>query len=196
VDNVPSSGTGEDNQIRNQFLAHFDAPAYVRRARGVQEAFDQVVSQCRQQREEWLAMVRLRLGQLAAQAGDWAVLQPLLADEEQLRYLRELHGELNPQLRVKVEPTLSPRMLKRALRELNESIEYFNQRWRAFLQTVKLTYVNEVREGYNRYYILEKECSVRSPQVARQGFQKLEPLTSAALEAVLPLLHVVRLNKD
>lgn len=54
-------------------------------------------------------------------------------------------------------PTTSSRALRRALRELTESIERFNQRWQEFLQGVDVSHVNELRDGYNRWYVLEKE---------------------------------------
>jgi hypothetical protein len=187
VDEVPILGRGDDRQIFNEFFAHYDAPAYVRRARKVQEAFDQLVDRCRRKRDEWLQMVRIRLGLLRALAGDWAALRSWLG-EGPIALLRRLEADLKPRLRVPVEPNTSERALRRALAELTESIERFNRRWLAFLSTVDLAPVNEVRDGYNRFYLLEKECAVRSPRLARQGFQRLEPLTTADLTAFLPPL--------
>ena len=51
------------NDFQN-LMASYDAPAYVRRARGVQEALEGVLARCRAQRDEWLSMVRLRVGEL------------------------------------------------------------------------------------------------------------------------------------
>ena len=146
-------------------------------------------SSCRQQREEWLPLVRLNLGRLFALAGDWPALRPLLGSEEHLEQLRQLHVELEPRLRLVIEPTTSARRCG-ALAELRQSIERFNDRWQAFLPTIDLTTINELREGYNRYYLIEKEAVVNSPGVARQGFQPLELLTHADLAEVLPLLPV------
>ena len=84
--------------------------------------------------------------------------------------------------------------LRQALTELTESIERFNGRWREFLTQVDLTAVNEARDGYNRYYLLEKECALRSPNLARQGFRRLAPLTPADVAELLPLLPVPQLN--
>jgi hypothetical protein len=53
-----------------------------------------------------------------------------------------------------------------------------------------LNQVNDLRDGYNRYYVLEKECAVRSFRLARQGFCPLEPLTVEDITALFPLLHV------
>ena len=66
------------------------------------------------------------------------------------------------QIRAHVRPSSSGRVLQRALGELKESIERFNRRWQEFLHQVDLTHVNRLRDGYNRYYLLEKECAVRT----------------------------------
>ncbi len=137
-------------------------------------------------------MVRLRLGLLHALAGDWGNLRPLLADDDQLDILRRLHAELAPRLRVAVEPTASAGALRQAFRELQESITRFNLRWRAFLAGLDLREVNRLRDGYNRYYVLEKECALRSPRLARQGFRPLDPATPEDFEALLPPLPVPR----
>src|SRR5207248_8519725 len=126
--------------------------------------------------------------QLQALAGDWMVLRPWLADDEQLQVLRDLEVLVQPRLRARIQPTSSPRMLRRALLELTASIERFNQRWQAYLPTVDRTTINDLRDGYNRYYLLEKECAVRSPRLARQGFRRLEPLTLEQLAELLARL--------
>jgi hypothetical protein len=187
-------GRDEGSQIFKQFLSQFDAPAYIRRARAVQGAFDQLLDHCRRQRAEWLKMVRLRIGMLHALAGEWDNLRPLLADDDQLDILRNHLAALAAPLRAPVEPTASSRVLCQVLRELHESLEHFNQHWRTFLSGVDLTAVNELRDGYNRYYVLEKECAVRSARVARQGFVPMEPLTIADLADQFPLLPVPRLR--
>src|SRR5206468_8357600 len=73
--------------------AQYDAPAYVRRARGVETAYEDLLARCRRQRKEWLFGVRLHLGALRAGAGDWAALRPILADDRQVTALERLHAE-------------------------------------------------------------------------------------------------------
>jgi hypothetical protein len=194
VDDVPIVGRGAEHHLLKQFEAQYGAPAYVRRARQVEDAWEQVLHRCRRQRDEWLLMVRIRLGLLRGLTGTWDALLPLLADADQVAALRELEAEVQPRLRVPVEPTSSARALRRALRELNDSLERFNRRWTEYLPKVELTQVNELRDGYNRYYLLEKECAVRSIRVARQGFRRLEHATTADLAAALPPLPVPRLR--
>jgi hypothetical protein len=192
VTNPSQSERDERGPEINEIVSKFDAPAYVRRARQVEEAFAQLLAAARGRRAEWLTMVRLRLGLLRAHAGAWEALAPLLEDAEQVAELTALHDALQPRLRVRIEPTASIGTLRRALRELTESIERFNRRWAKYLQGLDLTHVNKLRDGYNRYYLLEKECAVRSPLVARQGFRRLGPLTVDDLTALLPPLPVPR----
>jgi hypothetical protein len=191
MDEIPIAGSVEERQLVNRFLSYHGAPAYVCRARGVEEAFRAVLERCRHKREELLALVRIRLGTLRELAGEWERLRPLLAEGE-LKVLQRMHEELQPRLRVPVSRARRERALRGALRELCESLESFNRRWLDFLRQVNLAPLNELREGYNRYYVLEKECAVRSPQLARQGFVRLEPATTADLEAHFPPLPVPR----
>ena len=87
-------------------------------------------------------------------------------------------------LRMPVPSTRSLRVLRRALHELRASIIRFNERWNAFLPTVDLSELNAQREAYNRYYLLEKECALRSARLARQGFRRLEPLSAPQFDRV------------
>jgi hypothetical protein len=187
MEDISIPGRDDARNLVQLFAAHYDVPAYVRRARRVQDAFEQLIARCRQQREEWLAPVRLRLGTLKAQAGDWSTLRFVLG-HEQLSALAQLHNALEPRLRVPVEATSSRRILRRAVDDLQASLDRFNGRWRTFLEEVDLTGLNRLREDYNRYYLLEKECALRSPRLARIGFQRLEPVTVAEFAALFPLL--------
>ena len=87
-------------------------------------------------------------------------------------------------------PTSSARLLRRTLAEVREAIERFNQRWRDFIANFNLQHVNEVRDRYNRYYLLEKECALESSRVARSGFQRLSPLQPDDFLKIMPLLPV------
>lgn len=195
MDELAIVGRDDDRHILKRFLAQYDVPAYVRRARDVEDALERLLNHCRQQREEWLSMVRARIGLLEALSGTWEVLQPWLTDEKQIAVLRELHTTLQPQLRVPPRRSSSSRVLCRALHELCASIKHFNGRWQTFLQSIDVRPVNELREAYNRYYLLEKECALRSPRLARQGFRRLEPLGVAELALLLPPLPVPQLTE-
>jgi hypothetical protein len=190
MDEIVIPGRDSGRRAFQQVLALDGPPAFARRAHHVQEAYDALLHRCRVQREEWLALVRSRLGTLWALAGDGPALRPLLEDGEQIEVLRRLHAALEPKPRLSVLPTTSGRVLRRALVELCESLHRFNARWQVYLQQVDLRQINALREGYNKYYVLEKECLLRSARLARQGFQPLPPLTRDDLLVSLPCLDV------
>jgi hypothetical protein len=196
MDEIGVAGRDDEYALFRQLAAQYGPPAYVRRAVDVEAAFEDLLDRCRCQRDEWLAMVRIRLATVRDLAGKWESLRPLLADDEQLALLRGLDAELGPRLTVPVQPSSSVRVLRRALSELAESVERFNRRWRAYLAKVDVSQVNALRDGYNRYYLVEKECAMRSARLARQGFRRLEPLTVGDLLALLPLLPVGNLRRD
>jgi hypothetical protein len=181
-----------EDQAAREVLAQYDAPAYVRRARAVEQAYEALLARCRQQREQWLEMVRLRVGILRATAGDWEALRPHVADDAQLDLLRNLHDTLAPLLRAPVEPTRAARPLRQALLELQQSIRRFNRRWEDYLAALDVAEVNEARAKYNRYYLLEKECALRSQAVARQGFRRLEPISPDDVARLFPPLACPR----
>jgi hypothetical protein len=189
VDAIPIPGHESHRRALQQLLALNGAPAYAVRALQVEAAFEDLLEHCRRRRAELLELVSIRLATLRALAGDWTVLRPWLADG-QIGALAELHAELATQLRVPVSPTASLRILRRALVELAQSIVRFNRRWDEFLQGVDVSRVNALREGYNAYYVLEKECVLGSPRLARQGFRPLEPLMVGEISALFPPLPV------
>ena len=195
MEEVPIIGSDGSGLPLKYLMSQYGGPAFMRRANQVQEALDQLVNQCRRERDEMLKMVKIHLGALHGLAGDWNALRGCL-EEDELRRVQEMHADLAPQPRLPITATTSARVLRRALRELIESIEWFNRRWQQHLAEVDLGGVNEVRDEYNRYYVLEKECLVRSPRLARQGFRPLEPLTLNELTQLLPPLPVPRLKPN
>jgi hypothetical protein len=194
MDDVLIPGADGQRRALQQLVAVGGAPAFVVRALRVQEAFDSLLARCRRQRLEWLEVARMRIGVLHALTGDWAVVRILLQDEEQVEMLRQLHAELRPELRLPPPPTTAPRIWRRALLELIDSLERFNLRWSAYLGEVDLGPINELRDAYNRFYVLEKECLLGSPRLARQGFRPLPPLHSGDLAVLLPPLPVPSLR--
>jgi hypothetical protein len=189
VQTTATIGSAED-RVFQEMLGLYDAPAYVRRALRVQQAYDDLIAKCQRQRGQWLTMVRVRLGTLKELAGRWSAVGPYLADESELHILAQMQQELAPQLLAPVETTSSPRRLRLALTELCASVERFNHRWREFLSELPLDFVNDERAAYNKYYLLEKECAMRSAVLARIGFRPLEPLLIEELAALMPELPV------
>src|SRR5262245_39845720 len=128
----------DERKLFQQFLGHYGGPAFAPRAREVQAAFEGMIDACRRQREELLGSVRLRLGRLDALAGSWTALAAFLPDEKRAA-LAELHTELQPRLKLPMERTSATRVLRRALIELAETVERFNQRWLEFIAGLDLS---------------------------------------------------------
>lgn len=182
----------DELRVRMMVAAQYDAPAYVRRARGVETAYEQLLERCRRQRAEWLFGPRLHLGALRAAVGAWSDLRPLLADDEQVIALDRLHGETgDPAVPMTGPGSRAGR--RRALLRLAASVARFNRRWLVFVQKLHLGEVNRLRDGYNRYYLLEKECAVGPARLLPQLFCRLPPLTVSHVLAELPPLPVPRL---
>jgi hypothetical protein len=178
-------------ELRNdEPLLTFDAPAFVRRSMQVEAAWEALLAVCRRERERLLEMPRMRLARF------WAFVQLRQADStpfskaDDMAYLEELHRAWQPRLRCAVKPARSEADVARALAELSQSFLRFNRRWLAFVGELDLRPVNQLRDGYNRYYLLEKECALRSARLAREGFVPLPSVCTDDLLVKLPLLRV------
>lgn len=185
--NIPAKD--DEGQIFRQILGHYDAPSYIRRARAVEVGLAQLLQHARNKREELFSFVRLDLATLRAQAGDWEALDGIVSVKVR-RYLEGLFRELQPKLRSPVEATTSPARLRKTLEHLRHSVGRFNERWRKYLDDIDWRNINRVREDYNKYYILEKECALRSSRLARQDYRRLEPLSSADILVEMPFLQL------
>jgi len=179
-----------DHQIFGQILSQHGGPAFVRRGRDVQRAFDGQLEACRQKREEWLEFVRLTLGTLFALAGSDAALEKFLDNPRQFQRLTTLYHDLQPRLRLPPNPTSNGRVLRRAVADVQDAIERFNQRWRDYMGKLDLQSINQIRDRYNRFYLLEKECALGSSRLVRHGFQELKPLRPEDFLSMMPLLPV------
>lgn len=180
--------------------AQYGGPAFVRRGKRLAEALAQLDAQLAQLRQpdstdDWLAMVRIRLGQLKALAGTWAALLPWL-EPDSIALLQELEHYLTPRLRLPPPADPRPRVLLQALRELIRSIRRFNHRWLRYLQNLDLTHIQRLIDEYNRYYVLEKECFLQSPRLARLQFQPMPNLTWRDLLGKFPLLPEPKLRNQ
>jgi hypothetical protein len=170
---------GDDElRLRMMIAAQYDAPAYIRRARGVEAAYESLLNRCRQKRVKWLLGVRLHIGSLRARIRDWMELRPLLADDEQIVVLRCLHAEVGDPEHPMTGP-LDGRGRRRVLTRLQAAV---------------VNEVNRFRDGYNRYFLLEKECALGPVRLMPQLFRKLAPLTPTDVLAELPLLRMPQLS--
>lgn len=168
----------------------FDAPAFVRRAREVEDAWTGLLESCRRERKRLLEMPRMRLARFFALAQPACDTLPSLCTDDELTYLRELHQEWKPQLRGAVKPTRSATGLERAKDDLRRSFRRFNVRWSKYLSALDLGPINHLRDGYNRFYLLEKECALWSSRIAQDGFVPLKYAKVEDLAKEFPLLRV------
>src|SRR5262245_1308193 len=174
----------------DQMLLSFDAPAFVRRAMQVEAAWEALLAVCLRERERLLEMPRLRLARFQALCNSRAPGSGRNCHPDELAYLEQLHDEWQPRLRSAVKPARSEVDVRRALAELSHSFQRFNLHWLVFVRELDLSPVNRLREGYNRYYLLEKECALRSARLAREGFVPLKPLRIDDLLERFPLLRI------
>jgi hypothetical protein len=181
----------DGRRLLRQVQAAHGALAFMRRAKLVESAYQELLGRCRAWRGQELAPVRRLLGWLLGECGTWQAARPWLTDDEPVRTLTELTAAVGLPERAPAAPT-SARKIRRALRDLREGVERFNGRWSEFLRRLDLSAVNKLRDGYNRYYLLEKECALGPEAVARDGFRPLPPLTGEALVELLPPLPVPR----
>jgi hypothetical protein len=180
----------EETQIFQTFAAAFDTPAFLRRARQTEDAWQALLAHCRQQRTEWLQMPQLRLAQLAAKAQPWPERLSRYCRADDVSYLTTLHADWKPRLRCAVSAAMKEAEIIGALSDLIASFERFNARWRAYLDRMDLEPLNRLREGYNRYYVLEKECALRSSRTANAGFVALPMVGLDDVLLEFPFLNV------
>jgi hypothetical protein len=178
----------DENYLMQRPWGTSDAPAFIKRARRMQEMLESLLQHCGQTYEEHLKKVRVALTSLALTSRSWSDLASCFDCDEDVKWLRSLCETLAIEPAWAGQRARSPRALRREFEELKATIRNFNRGWRSFLKNVDLGPVNEARAGYNRYYVLEKECAVRSLRVARQGFIPVPALTKDDLTSMFPCL--------
>ncbi len=182
---------GDDElQLFQRMMQAFDTPAFLRRGQHVEGAWRTLLDLCRHQRRKLAGLPAMRLGRLLALAGNWSRLTAGFCTFEEADALQVLHNEWSPKLKLPVAETKQCSQIIRAINELAASFERFNVRWLKFIQELDLDHINELRDAYNRYYVLEKECATRSATTARDGFTPLKPVTVEDVLREFPLLKV------
>ena len=175
---------GIDAEIK-ELLGLFEVPAFARRGQDLEYALVRLRARSLRVRSTLLDMVRLRLRQ-------WAAAAP--GPEAEVRYFRASIAPLWPL--AGAEPprwgtrAASPWRLRAIGRDLVASIERFNRRWADHLDGLDLGPINRQVEDYNRYYLIEKECSLGSPRLAARHFVPKPQVTLDELRAEMPPLPV------
>ena len=179
---------GTDGELR-ELLGLYDAPAFARRGVDLEYALARLEARCRRERAAMLKMVGLRLRQWAAVAsGPETALEVFAGPIDDLWPRTDAPP---PTWAVRPAPV---RKLRGVARDLVASVQRFNRRWERFLDGLDFEPVNRLIDRYNRYYVLEKECTLRSARLAARHF---EPKPRVTLEAILgrhPTLPVPELK--
>lgn len=172
-----------DPELR-RMLGMFDTPAFARRGQDLEHALKFLHARLRRNRAELLEMVRLRLrrtivGFESPEAWAAAVGVPFEA------IWSAVGGDEPPAWGSSCG---SARRRRALARELVASIERFNRRWAGLMGEINLAPINRMIEQYNRYYVLEKECVLRSSRLAARHFAPHPPVTIDDLWTAFPAL--------
>lgn len=183
---------GDDElQLFQKMMQAFDAPAFLRRGQHVEAAWRVLLDQCRRERRRLAEIPAMRLARLFALAGDWRrLIDEGLCTNTDADDLESLYSEWLPTLKRPVARTAKKSQIVRSIQELLASFERFNARWSKYVRQLDLDHINALRDAYNRYYVLEKECATRSVRTARDGFTPLKPVTVDDILREFPLLPV------
>ena len=172
-----------DAEMR-ELLGMFEVPAFARRGHDLEYAVKRLHERLRRERAAMLDMVRLRLKQWSGVATSPSDLNPLTSSIES--YFSAVQAD-PPQW---VSRPGSIRARKTIARDLVASIDRFNRRWRKYVTELHLETVNRLVDRYNRYYLLEKECSLGSSRLAARFFVPQDRLSMESLLGEYPLLAV------
>jgi hypothetical protein len=173
-----------------RMLGVFDLPAFARRGQELEQRIERLRFRCRHQRATLLAPVQMRLRQWAEVAtgpGDWAdafTQSPL-----------PLWDSCEAQAALWARAAAKPGRRRSVARDLVASVSRFNRRWGRFLDTLDLRPLNLLIEGYNTYYLIEKECSMGSARLAARHFQPYAPWSTDDLWRHYPLIAIPPLRE-
>lgn len=162
-------------------------PAFAQRALMLDELESRMWKQCARAYESRLSGPRWRLAVVYHECGNWERLSEWLP-REQLDELRRLYDVWQPRLRGSWPTNSKDLRLRLLLHQLDSSWRRFNVRWQQYVAHQDLQAINNARDQFNRYYVIEKECALRSARLACQGFRALLPLTHTDILNRFPLL--------
>ena len=168
-----------------ELLGLFDAPAFARRGQDLEYALARLHHHCARQRDAMLDMLRVRLRQWSsAVTGPEGWSSSFTAPIDPLW---TLGGAEPPAWTDRLAPIRRRRTIAR---DLVASVNRFNRRWSGYLDGLDLEPLNRTVDLYNRYYLLEKECSLGSARLAARHFVPQARVTREALLNAHPTLPV------
>ena len=177
-----------DREVR-ELMGLFDLPAFARRGQDMEYSLSRLHARCRDQRDELLEMVRMRLRQwsrAAAGPEDWSGVftgpdrSPLAA----------CGTAKSPMGRARRVAAAAPG----GGADLVASVQRFNQRWLQFLDSLNFGPINQAIDQYNEYYVLEKECVMGSARLAARHFTRVPRVSAESLLERYPPLPVPELR--
>ncbi len=187
---------GSRGEFLKMLAEQGEEPSFLRRAKAVQDAWEDLLERCQSHRDEKLRGVRMHLGNLARQLnGDWSRLATLLADERQVSEFGALYDQWKPRLPAVIKSTSPWSTIRSSLVGFVDSVDRFNGAWLKYLRNVDLADVNRLRSDYNKFYPIEKAAAFDSEDLARLGFTPLELATVEHLHEKFPPLELPALRE-
>jgi hypothetical protein len=172
-----------------EMMGLFDLPAFARRGQDLEITRRRLHERCDKARLQLLDMVQLRLRQWSR-----AVTGPEAWPAVFTRSIEPLWSLAAAEPPRWAEFAAPIRRQRTIARDLLAAVIRFNRRWEQFVKQLNLEPVNTVIDGYNRYYVLEKECVMGSARLAARHFQPVPLVTAARLLDDHPLLPVPELR--
>jgi hypothetical protein len=164
---------GELDHATQRLLGLYDVPAYVRRARRVEEAILALEKKIEQQRTELFLSVRKAFARWEEASRRFPASCSLL-DESTRQRLVLLAERLPAHPLIRTIPLLWPVRPKRIWQDLADAVRTFNNRWNQWATAVDLGPINRMIDDYNKHYLVEKECAFRSVRAASRQFQPMQ----------------------
>ena len=184
--------TDREQNVFQQITGSFDEPAFLRRARMTEGAWTTLLERAKRRRGEWLTLPSLRLGQLYMLSSKFEDLGGLISKSD-VDVLHGLMRELAPEMRRRLRPATRDSQIADATGALIAAFNRFNTRWADYVCGIDFDKVNDLRTGYNRFYVIEKECALMSARTATRGFVPLPMVGREDVLEAMPLLCVPRL---
>ena len=191
---IPGESVGWEGEGEGRAWASFDTPAYVRRGLTVETEWNALADKLHRTWKDWTVPVGRLCSQLRHQAGGLDAFGPWLASPEDLDRLRQLDQRLDHKLKYPPGKAFWHWPLKGSLRRLARMAADLNHAWARHLETQDLEPLNRSREQYNRWYLLEKECAMRSTRLAAGGFEPFPRVGPGDLIKLFPPLPVFRVR--
>ncbi len=179
----------EDDAVR-LLLGRYDVPAYVRRGLRVEAAIRDFFADATRLYRELLEPVLACARALARQLPGPDALACHFPEPGEQHLIQSLYRTLLPTAPWRgSSATHAHRSAHAAAERLRAALVRFNRRWQAQVAELDYAAVNREIDGYNRYYLIEKECALRSRKLAARGFRPLERITPATVLERLPILE-------